>query len=154
MSWNGADLYVRAVDPQDGPDLPAGLTRTGRTGTFERFPVAASVAGGWLHVHFAAGAVDAVPDDAGRVAARGRVVVARYVGVADTWTLEVAEDGVPVRVLVLSEGEAVVDEGEALPEEDDELEDPEEWLFRVLDRLTGRAVDRLPLDEPVWSELT
>jgi hypothetical protein len=48
---------------------------------------------------------------------------------------------------VRSQGEVVVDEGPALPEEDAEpveAHDPEEWTFRVLARLTGVEVRKLP----------
>ena len=151
MSWNGADLFVHGGTLAS---LPAALAAgTGATGSFEEFPVAVTVRDGWLHVHFSADGVDELPDDIGAVTTSGRVVAVRYVGVADTWTLEVAEDGVLVRTLALSAGVTVVDEGDALPEEDGDRDDPEEWTFTTLEHLTGTLVPALPTREEAWTRL-
>ncbi|NAZ86754.1 hypothetical protein GTR00_11700 [Kineococcus sp. T90] len=150
MGWNGADLFV-----QGGLDaLPGGFAAGSATSTrFEGFPVAAAVRGGVLHVHFRGDALGEVPEALAARSGAARAVAACYAGVADTYVLEVAEAGVPTRLLVVSAGEAVVDEGEPLPVEDGERDDPEEWLFVVVERLTGTAVPALPGLAETWTEL-
>ena len=150
VSWNGADLFATG----GLGSLPPGFSATGRTSrVFEEFAVAAAVRERGLHVHFAAAALARVPESMAALSGAERALAVVYAGVADTYVLEAADAGRTSRLLVLSEGEVVLDEGAPSPHEAAPREDVEEWLFGLVEHLTDVAVPALPGVTETWAEL-
>ncbi|WP_432501362.1 hypothetical protein [Kineococcus arenarius] len=150
MSWNGADLFATG----GLESLPPGFSAAaGTSPVFEGFPVAAAVRDGLLHVHFTAAALEQVPESLAASTGAERALAVLHSGTTDTYVLEAADAGHTSRLLVISEGGVVVDEGAPSPYEAAPRRDPEEWLFGLVEELTGTSVPALPGVAETWTEL-
>ncbi len=154
MGFNGADMLVRTSD-----DAIFGA-RLRRASVPMRYvgeqPLGIARLGDWLLVHYAdaGGPTPEVAVNASRKVGE-RVVMVHYSSVADVYAFQVCDAGAQLRSAAWVEREQVETHGTPLPEEADLpwVDDPEEAIFALVERLTGVRLDALDDSGPVMYPL-
>lgn len=160
MSWNTVLTFAQGIGPDQIEGVLAGFKASGGTTSFEQ---ATSLSAQGLAVGRAAdwtvlchSADLPVPDEdlLSRASAGGQALVLILGGTGDVYGMQLLRLGQLLREQIVSEGETVQESGEPIPEEAglDAAEHDEDWLFGLMEAVTGLTLDDLmPLPFEVWS---
>ena len=149
MSWNTLLAFVEHLNPEQVLALLPGYTVQAQTLAFEAASsasldgVALTGTPGWTVL--CSPLDEPFPDEAflTRASMGGRVLLLTLAGTGGVYGFSLFADGRHVREVVYADFELAEEQGAALPEEPAESEYQEDWLFDLMEALTGLTLNTL-----------